>query len=368
MAQRIEGTAFARIEKFEDNKSEQVWELFSEEFMRAVVSADGETAWKLVNGDMRIEDISKELSSEEASKLIADIAMSTSANVTISSSWISTKNSTAGKLTDLGVLMARSAMYSCLATYREFLLNTLLAKGTQAKKIMLEITTRNCRLAVPEFFDKMQTAHGRKARELVAAYTAMIMRQQIIPVSEQSDVLKDLIKPKQKGEDQFPSFSVFNPQIHSTTLFFTELDRLREKLARVQKSSGGPMGSGVQDQDVGEAMITALETESKYDMVLFEYRQTIKSRVQVQITESVGTRGQDHDRSEAEEAASQAQVNFDLPASQTSSSSVQSAKTVDLSRVGGGNGGVCQGIAEKSEDHVREECERVHRHRHRLRR
>ena len=121
--------------------------------------------------------------------------------------------------------MARSAMYSCLATYREFLLNTLLAKGTQAKKIMLEIATRNSRLAVPEFFEKVQTAHGRKARELVAAYTAIIMRQQVIPVSEQSDVLKDLIKPKGKGEDQFPSFCVFNPQIHSTTLFFTELDR-----------------------------------------------------------------------------------------------------------------------------------------------
>ena len=44
MAQRIEGTAFARIEKFEDNKSEQVWELFQNEFMRAVISADGETA------------------------------------------------------------------------------------------------------------------------------------------------------------------------------------------------------------------------------------------------------------------------------------------------------------------------------------
>ena len=327
MAQRIEGTAFARIEKFEDNKSEQVWELFQNEFMRAVISADGETAWKLVEGSRRIEDISKDMSSEEASKLIADIAMSTSANVTISSSWISTKSSTAGKLTDLGVLMARSAMYSCLATYREFLINTLLAEGTQAKKIMLEIATRNSRLAVPEFFEKMQTAHGRKARELVAAYTAMIMRQQIIPVSEQSDVLKDLIKPKRKGEDQFPSFCVFNPQIHSTTLFFTELDRLREKLARVQKSSGGPMGSGVQDQDVGEAMITALETESKYDMVLFEYRQTIKSRVQVQISENVGTRGQASDQSEAEEAASQAQ-GVDL----SSSSSVP--KTVDLSRVG----------------------------------
>ena len=50
MAQRIEGTAFARIEKFEDNKSEQVWELFCDMFMRAVVSADGETAWKLVSG------------------------------------------------------------------------------------------------------------------------------------------------------------------------------------------------------------------------------------------------------------------------------------------------------------------------------
>ena len=62
MAQRIEGTAFARIEKFEDNKSEQVWELFSDEFMRAVISADGETAWKLVEGSSRIEDISKDLS------------------------------------------------------------------------------------------------------------------------------------------------------------------------------------------------------------------------------------------------------------------------------------------------------------------
>ena len=54
MAQRIEGTAFARIEKFEDNKTEQVWELLGDEFRRAVISADGETAWKLVGGSSRI--------------------------------------------------------------------------------------------------------------------------------------------------------------------------------------------------------------------------------------------------------------------------------------------------------------------------
>ena len=45
MAHVIGSTAFGRIEKFEDNKTEQVWELFQEEFSRAVVSADGLTAW-----------------------------------------------------------------------------------------------------------------------------------------------------------------------------------------------------------------------------------------------------------------------------------------------------------------------------------
>ena len=106
MARSIEGTAFARIAKFEDNKSEQVWELFKEEFMRAVAPAGGETAWRLVEGSRKMGDTSEDMSPSEAAKLIADIAMSTSAHVTIASPWISTKGSTAGKLADLGVLVA----------------------------------------------------------------------------------------------------------------------------------------------------------------------------------------------------------------------------------------------------------------------
>ena len=68
MAHVIGSTAFGRIEKFEDNKTEQVWELFREEFMRAVVSADGLTVWKIVEGSMAIEDISKDMSRVEAER------------------------------------------------------------------------------------------------------------------------------------------------------------------------------------------------------------------------------------------------------------------------------------------------------------
>ena len=80
--------------------------------------------------------------------------------------------------------MARSAAYQILAKYREILLNSLLVEGSEAHKTMIDLARQNSRLAVPLFFNRMQTAHGRKARELEAAYTytAMIMRQQIIPV------------------------------------------------------------------------------------------------------------------------------------------------------------------------------------------
>ena len=330
MALQKEHTAFGRIVQFDDNKTEQVWDVFRDEFGRASMAEDGVTGWKIAEGMMQIEEIDKKMSEADTAKIISDIALSTSSNIQIASSWISNKKESSGQLTDVGVLMARSAAYQILAKYREILLNSLLVEGSEAHKTMIDLARQNSRLAVPLFFNRMQTAHGRKARELVAAYTAMIMRQQIIPVSDKSDVLKDLMMPKVKGEDQFPSFRVFNPQIHTTTTFFMELDRIRAKLARVQQSADGPLGAGVQDQDVGEALITALEVEEKYEMVLFEYRQTIKSRVQVQISENVGTRGQAHERSEAEEAASQAQ-DFDQ---ETSSSSLVGTKTVDLSRVG----------------------------------
>ena len=37
MAHEIGNTAFGRITPFEDNKTEQVWELFSDEFARAAI-------------------------------------------------------------------------------------------------------------------------------------------------------------------------------------------------------------------------------------------------------------------------------------------------------------------------------------------
>ena len=43
-------TAFKRIDKFNDDKTEQVWELFREEFARASVAEDGETSWRVVAG------------------------------------------------------------------------------------------------------------------------------------------------------------------------------------------------------------------------------------------------------------------------------------------------------------------------------
>ena len=45
---------------------------------------------------------------------------------------------------------------------------------------------------------------------------------------------------------------------------------IRTKLARIQKSTDGPQGTGVQDDAGVEALIASLEGHSKYDLVLFE--------------------------------------------------------------------------------------------------
>ena len=180
MALQKEHTAFGRIVQFDDNKTEQVWGVFRDEFGRASVAEDGVTGWKIAEGVMQIEEIDKKMSEAETAKIISDIALSTSSNIQIASSWISNKKESSGQLTDVGVLMARSAAYQILAKYREILLNSLLVEGSEAHKTMIDLARQNSRLAVPLFFNRMQTAHGRKARELVAAYTAMIMRQQII--------------------------------------------------------------------------------------------------------------------------------------------------------------------------------------------
>ena len=53
--QGVGRTAFKRIEKFNDDKTEQVWELFRDEFARALVAEDGETSWRVAAGLMSID-------------------------------------------------------------------------------------------------------------------------------------------------------------------------------------------------------------------------------------------------------------------------------------------------------------------------
>ena len=55
--QGVGRTAFKRIEKFNDDRTEQVWELFREEFSRAAVAEDGETSWRVaaaISGHARL--------------------------------------------------------------------------------------------------------------------------------------------------------------------------------------------------------------------------------------------------------------------------------------------------------------------------
>ena len=102
-------TAFKRIDKFNDDKTEQVWELFREEFARASVAGDGETSWRVAAGLMSVDDINKHITEEDAATVISDIASSSSSSTQVTASWIENKD---GKnhLTDTGVLLAKSSL------------------------------------------------------------------------------------------------------------------------------------------------------------------------------------------------------------------------------------------------------------------
>ena len=83
MALQKEHTAFGRIVQFDDNKTEQVWDVFRDEFGRASVAEDGVTGWKIAEGVMQIEEIDKKMSEADTAKIISDIALSTSSNIQI---------------------------------------------------------------------------------------------------------------------------------------------------------------------------------------------------------------------------------------------------------------------------------------------
>ena len=85
-------TAFKRINKFNDDKTEQVWELFREEFARASVAEDGETSWRCAAGIMSVDDINKQITEEDAATVISDIASSSSSSIQVTASWIENKD------------------------------------------------------------------------------------------------------------------------------------------------------------------------------------------------------------------------------------------------------------------------------------
>ena len=50
MGEKNGSSALLRIEQFNDNETEQVWELFKNEFQNASRQLDGELGWMLVSG------------------------------------------------------------------------------------------------------------------------------------------------------------------------------------------------------------------------------------------------------------------------------------------------------------------------------
>ena len=52
MGEKEGSSALMRIEQFNDNETEQVWELFKNEFRDASRQLDGELGWMLVSGSL----------------------------------------------------------------------------------------------------------------------------------------------------------------------------------------------------------------------------------------------------------------------------------------------------------------------------
>ena len=99
MGEKNGSSALMRIEQFNDNETEQVWELFKNEFQNASRQLDGELGWMLVSGALSIEDVNKQMPKEFVAKLVADVAMSASSTVPFAASWISNGDLTGGQLT-----------------------------------------------------------------------------------------------------------------------------------------------------------------------------------------------------------------------------------------------------------------------------
>ena len=156
MGEKNGSSALMRIEQFNDNETEQVWELFKNEFQNASRQLDGELGWMLVSGALSIEDVNKQMPKEFVAKLVADVAMSANSTVPFSASWISNGDLTGGQLTDAGVLLLRAACHQILAAYCDVLQDQLLHPESEALRKLTELVRDDSRTAVPEFFKQMQ--------------------------------------------------------------------------------------------------------------------------------------------------------------------------------------------------------------------
>ena len=142
MGEKEGSSALMRIEQFNDNETEQVWELFKNEFRDASRQLDGELGWMLVSGELRIEDVKKDMSKEIVAKLVADVAMGASSTVPFAASWISNAEQTGGQLTDAGVLLLQAACHQILAAYKE----ALLVKTNPSKMRLQKMNPSKARL------------------------------------------------------------------------------------------------------------------------------------------------------------------------------------------------------------------------------
>ena len=83
-----EHAVLTRIEQSNDNKTEQVWELFRQEFRNASRQLDGELGLLLASGALKVGDIHKEIRKDKVAKLVADVAtVYGTARVAVASQW-----------------------------------------------------------------------------------------------------------------------------------------------------------------------------------------------------------------------------------------------------------------------------------------
>ena len=75
MGEKNGSSALMRIEQFNDNETEQVWELFKNEFQNASRQLDGELGWMLVSGELSIEDINKQMPGVQDDAIASSLAL-----------------------------------------------------------------------------------------------------------------------------------------------------------------------------------------------------------------------------------------------------------------------------------------------------